>query len=264
MASPFLGSALPLDSAGLESAISPLGVRATEFWAVLSVETSGCGFLPDRRPKILFERHVFHGLTQGRFDGDPSGISNATPGGYGPGGAAQYDRLALAMQRDRSAALQSASWGLGQVMGYHATKLGYASVEAMVDKMVSSEAEQLRAMASFVNVNGLAGALRLHDWPSFAQSYNGANYRINNYDTRLSSAYAAIERGGPPDLTVRAGQMILSYLGHDPNGVDGVMGRMTRSAMNDFQRQSGLPITDFFDDATMQALRTALAKLPIN
>src|SRR5204863_9082982 len=34
-----------------------------------SVETSGCGYLPDRRPKILFERHVFSRLTEHRYDG---------------------------------------------------------------------------------------------------------------------------------------------------------------------------------------------------
>jgi hypothetical protein len=32
------------------------------------VETSGSGFLPDRRPKILFERYVFSEETGHRFD----------------------------------------------------------------------------------------------------------------------------------------------------------------------------------------------------
>jgi hypothetical protein len=27
-------------------------------WSVVVVETSGCGFLPDRRPRILFERRI--------------------------------------------------------------------------------------------------------------------------------------------------------------------------------------------------------------
>ncbi|MGG7377547.1 N-acetylmuramidase domain-containing protein, partial [Escherichia coli] len=37
-------------------------------WAVIHVESSGAGYQADRRPKILFERHVFHRLTGGRFD----------------------------------------------------------------------------------------------------------------------------------------------------------------------------------------------------
>src|SRR5262249_21522773 len=52
-----------------------------ELWTVLNVETSGCGSLSDRRPQILYERHVFHRLTGGRFDdGD---LSDSASGGYG-------------------------------------------------------------------------------------------------------------------------------------------------------------------------------------
>jgi hypothetical protein len=36
--------------------------------AVLTVETLGSGFLPDRRPRILFERHFFPSETKGAFD----------------------------------------------------------------------------------------------------------------------------------------------------------------------------------------------------
>src|ERR1700736_6171754 len=112
---PFQGSAFGLTPDGLASVGSGLGVHAPEIWTVLTVETSGCRFLPDRRPQIFFERHIFHRLTQGRFDdGD---ISDPTPGGYGPRGAQQYDRLSKAIAKDRVSALQSASWGIGQIMG---------------------------------------------------------------------------------------------------------------------------------------------------
>lgn len=40
---------------------------APELWAVIGVETSGCGYFDDRRPQILYERHIFYRLTQGRF-----------------------------------------------------------------------------------------------------------------------------------------------------------------------------------------------------
>src|SRR5947209_16997404 len=110
---PFQSEATALSADGLNSASAKIGVHAPEIWAVLAVETSGCGFLPDRRPQILFERHIFHRLTGGQFDdGD---ISDPAAGGYGPGGAHQYDRLSLALAKDRTAALMSASWGLGQI-----------------------------------------------------------------------------------------------------------------------------------------------------
>src|SRR5262245_27969231 len=100
---PFQGNGPPLSSDGLAAVANNLSVSAPEIWTVMAVETSGCGYLPDRRPQILFERHIFHRLTGGQYDdGD---ISDPTAGGYGPRGAAQYDRLARAIAKDRSAAL---------------------------------------------------------------------------------------------------------------------------------------------------------------
>jgi hypothetical protein len=113
MALEFVGSSLALSKNGFATVATSLTVKAPEVWAVLAVETSGCGFLADRRPEILFERHCFHRLTKGRFDdGD---ISDPQPGGYGAGGAHQYDRLARAIAKDRTAALQSTSWGLAWI-----------------------------------------------------------------------------------------------------------------------------------------------------
>src|ERR1700730_591474 len=81
---PFQGNAFGLSSDGLARVSSDLGVHASEIWTVVAVETSGCGFLADGRPQILYERHIFHRLTQGRYDdGDirdpkPRGNSGAT------------------------------------------------------------------------------------------------------------------------------------------------------------------------------------------
>src|SRR5712692_6139385 len=132
MTDEFTGTALPLDEEGLQQALRVIGVGAAELWAVVGVETTGCGFLPDRRPKILFERHVFSRETQRRFDASNPDLSNPRPGGYGPAGAPQYDRLGRAIDLDRDAALRSTSWGIGQVMGYNAAAAGYGDTEQMV------------------------------------------------------------------------------------------------------------------------------------
>jgi hypothetical protein len=79
----FEGSATALSSDGMALCAEALHVSNPEIWAVLSVETSGCGYLADRRPQILFERHIFHRLTKGKFD--DSDVSDPTTGGYGPG-----------------------------------------------------------------------------------------------------------------------------------------------------------------------------------
>ena len=97
-------------------------------------------------------------------------------------------------------------------------------------------------------------ALRSHDWARFARGYNGPNYRANNYDTRLASEYEKLRRGGLPDLAVRAAQTYLTYLGYDTYGIDGVMGRFTRSALNDYQRSRDMPPTEFVDEQSLAAL----------
>ena len=184
----FRGTALPLDEDGMAEVIDRVKSGAAEVWAVLTVETRGCGFLPDRRPMILFERHVFSRETKGRFDPSHPDISNPQPGGYGAGGANQYDRLQRAIALDRKAALRSASWGIGQLMGFNAEIAGYADVEEMVAAMAMSENRQLLGIAGEITHNRLDRALRSHNWAAFARGYNGPAYAKNRYDTRLSAA----------------------------------------------------------------------------
>jgi hypothetical protein len=153
--SEFAGSAEPLSTATFSQVKDLLNVDSAAIWAVLAVETSGCGFLPDRRPKILFERHIFHRETQGRFDAQAPDISNAQSGGYGAEGAYQYERLARAINLDRTAALKSASWGLGQTMGFNFADIGFDDVESMVAAIKQAEDPHLVAMERFIKNNGI-------------------------------------------------------------------------------------------------------------
>jgi len=258
----FSGAGLPLSTDGLGKGCDRLGVKAAEIWSVLTVETRGCGFLPDRRPQILFERHIFHRETNGAFDDESPDISNPVAGGYGAPGTHQYDRLARAIQLNRQAALRSASWGIGQVMGFNAAIAGYPDVETMVAAMVRSEDEQVNALFGFLVSNRLDAPLRNHDWTSFARGYNGPNYAKNQYDAKLSASYQKYATGPLPDLTVRASQIYLTYLGFHPGQVDGMMGQLTRSAVMEFQEAQGLPETGDLDDETAEKLRENAAANP--
>ena len=256
MASLDPGKAHLLTAETLVSAGELLRADPRDLWSVVSVETAGCGFLADRRVRILYERHVFHRRTQGRYSTAANeNVSSPEPGGYSaPGVGDQYDRLERAIALDETAALESTSWGLGQVMGYHAAKLGFAGIAEMVGTMADSEGVQLAAMAEFIKWRGLDGALRSHRWAAFAEGYNGPGYRANQYDTRLQAERQRIEVRGMPDFTLRAAQAYLTFLGYQVNGIDGIMGRFTRSAMQDYQGRKGLPRTDELDDATLEAL----------
>jgi len=250
----FSGAGTALSSGGLAEASQAANIGLPEIWAVMSVETSGCGFLPDRRPQILFERHIFHRLTNGQFDGDDPDISQPTAGGYGLGGAHQYDRLAAAIQLDRNAALQSASWGMGQIMGENFKAAGFANVEDMVAAMVGSEDGQLLAGAKFMLHNGMGEPLQNHDWAGFARRYNGPNYAANDYDGKLGHFYQRYADGGLPDLQVRAAQVYLRYKGFPRLAVDGVIGPSTTAAINQFQQSIGVAQTGTVDGALITQL----------
>lgn len=164
--------------------------------AVNEVESRGAGFLPDGRPIILFERHIFwkrlqaRGIDPAKVAAQRANILSQTPGGY-EGGAAEYTRLALAELIDAGAAWESASWGAFQVMGYHWERLGYACIDDFVARMEHSEADQLDAFVRYVAADApLVAALRAKKWAAFAKGYNGRNYAANLYDVKLERAYA--------------------------------------------------------------------------
>jgi len=248
----FQAQGRPFDRDGMQRTCDLLGVSQPEVWAVLTVETKGFGFLPDRRPQILFERHIFHKLTNGLHDAGNTDVSNAAAGGY-VGGAGEYPRLEKAMALDRDAALQSASWGVGQVMGFNHGIAGFPSVTAMVDEMVQDENAQLVAVASFIKSTKLSSALQRQDWRAFAEGYNGADFAKNRYDTRLAKAHVEFKKAFP-DLALRAAQAALTYLSFNPGGVDGVIGQRTRSALTAYQQRAGLPQSGALDAATESKL----------
>jgi N-acetylmuramidase-like protein/putative peptidoglycan binding protein len=262
MPNSFIGQAVPIDDEGMGETLDVLRIGQAEVWAVLSVETGGTGFLSDRRPRILFERHIFRKETDQRFDGEHPDLSNRIPGGYA-GGADEYGRLDRAIQLDRLAALRSASWGLGQVMGFNAEDAGFQDVEEMVKGMVQSENAQLTAMARWIDNRGIAGALRRHSWPDFARAYNGPGYKKNQYDLRLAGEFQKFKKGPLPDLKVRAAQTYLIFLGFSLGRVDGILGRLTRSAIRDFQAQNELSSTGEMSAALVQALKMAVYAEPI-
>jgi hypothetical protein len=255
----FEGVAKPLSQRGIDAAVNQLGVAAPALWAVLTVETSGCGFLPDRRPKILFERHWFSRLTSRTFDAQAPDISNPSAGGYGPGGAFQYERLGKAIALDRAAALKSTSWGLGQVMGFNASKVGYSDVNALVAAAQESEDAQLLAMVNFIKQANIASHLQQGDWAGFAFRYNGQDFQKNKYDVKLDLFHKRYQQGPMPDLTVRSAQLGLMLLGYGGAGfVDGWFGSNTQKALMRFQADEGLDESGHIDDASSERMASRL------
>ncbi|QBQ72232.1 endolysin [Serratia phage Parlo] len=182
---------MPLSPKDFQIAADALGVPVPAVKAVAEVEANGMGFLPDGRPKILFERHIFRkrliakGIDVAKV---PTGICSEKPGGY-LGGSDEHTRLDQAAKFDRDAALESASWGAFQIMGYHWKTLGYPSLQAFINAMYKDDAGQLDAFIRFIKADPrLVKAMKTSDWATFARIYNGPDYAKNNYDSRLAAA----------------------------------------------------------------------------
>lgn len=174
---------------GIERAAKRLGVDVPTIQAVAEVESAGDGFLPDGRPKILFERHLFSRFTERRFDGGHPDISNPDPGDYS-GGVGEYLRFYRALQLDAEAAIKATSWGAFQILGMNWAACGEKSLHGFVFAQHHNADAHLSLFTSFVIHNNLADELQRKDWAGFAKGYNGPNYRANRYDVKLASAYA--------------------------------------------------------------------------
>jgi peptidoglycan hydrolase-like protein with peptidoglycan-binding domain len=179
-----------LAMADYQAVANAIGCEVAAVRAVVSVEAAGSGFYSDSRPKILFEAQWFGDLTTDDYDDDyPSISSPVWNRDLYIGGVGEWDRLYLACTLDRIAAMKSASWGLGQVMGFNYKAAGYGDVETFVRDMHLSEGKQLMAMFNFIKTNGLDRALIRKDWATFALGYNGESYRVNAYDQKLQDSY---------------------------------------------------------------------------
>jgi len=180
----------------IENQAKALNVSVPALKAVIEVECKGSGFNADGTPVILYERHKFYQglrainwITKSNewYRAYPD-LCNPTAGGYGKY-SEQHAKLGRAAELNRDVALESCSWGIGQVMGYHWKSLGYSSLQSFINAMYKDEASQLEAMCIYIKVNGLVKALQNKDWKAFAKGYNGRNYAQNSYDVKLASAY---------------------------------------------------------------------------
>ncbi|MCR4264985.1 N-acetylmuramidase domain-containing protein [Nitratireductor sp. ZSWI3] len=251
------------------------GFEPAAVLAVAEIESGGHAHaVIDGRtePLIRFEGHYFDRRLSGerRAEARRTGLADPRAGAVlNP--RSQAERWALlrrAAAIDRRAAYESVSWGVGQVMGVHWSRLGFADVDGLVAEARSGLAGQVRLMLAYVRQAGLQKALARHDWQAFARGYNGPGFAASQYDRKLARAYrryAAADDGqahgrlaeGARGPAVSDLQILLSALGY-PVAADGVFGRLTREALARFQQDQGLKADGVVDTATWAALRKAM------
>ncbi|WP_182422332.1 N-acetylmuramidase family protein [Aureimonas sp. ME7] len=187
----FKGVARPLDDIDLPRLGYLIGVGEDEIHAVIDVETAGGAWDAKGRPKMLFEPHRFwKNLGAGSKRDRAAREGLAYPSwGEKPYPKDSYPRLSQAMAIDETAALKSASWGLGQILGENHAMLGYDTVQDMVLDFLDDADKHLEGMVNFILAAKLDPKLRAHDWAGFARGYNGPQYAKHSYHTKLKTAF---------------------------------------------------------------------------
>lgn len=294
MAFEIVGAALPRTVGIIERLSDSHKIEPAAIDAVITVESRGKGFAPDRRLIILPERHILYAVlpVDQRAKAVRLGLARAKWNK-----AVQYRDLASQDQRwaflarvadfaGAEAACRCASFGAPQILGTNFGALRFPTAEAMVRAFANGEDEQLHGMMTFIAAKGLADELREHDWVGFAIGYNGAGALKNNYPQLLEQAYEAspfkkksvslpgwrakAEKAGKPVLKlgskgpeVKALQERISSLGLGLVVVpDGLFGTSTKRAVIAFQANAGITADGMVGPATQDALDAAIPAPP--
>lgn len=227
-------------------------------------------------PLIRWEGHYFDRRLKGatRDAARRAGLADPAAGAIkNPASqAARYAMLTRAFEFGAAEAIESCSWGFGQVMGAHWRMLDYSSASDLMNRARSGVVGQLELMVRYIDKEGLVGALQRRDWAAFARGYNGPAYRKNRYDTKLAAAYGRYAASGPvtdtADLTLSAAGMLrlgskgarvrelqhlLMRAGYALK-VDGDFGPATHKAVREFQTFAGIEVDGVAGPLTMREL----------
>ena len=245
------------------------GIPEANLLALVEAESNGVVYAKvngQNRPLVLFEPHVFYRLLKGdkRDDAVAAGLAYPRQGAkpYPKSQAARWAQIDAASKIDFEAGLGSASYGVGQVMGYHWSALGYNNVDHLVAAARSGVEGQIDLMMRYVKHFELIDELREGRWLALARAYNGKKYaakyaaaleKWSNTFNGWTAAPDGLLRLGASGPRVREVQALLARAGF-PVKVDGDFGPATRDAVKAFQKAAKLKIDGVVGPETEAAL----------
>lgn len=173
----------------LEGLAESIDIDYATLMAFISVESGGKGFINDRIV-IQFEPSWF----KKKAPFAPSGLWSLNKV---ENQEKEYKAFSDAFRKNANAAMQSTSWGLGQIMGYHYARLGYETVDDMVNAFKLSEYQQVKGIVKFIQTDPrLLNAIKTKNWHLVATYYNGGGYKElaikynrEPYNVSLAKAY---------------------------------------------------------------------------
>ena len=283
----FTGTGARLKTGDVGRAAKQIGIETAVLLAFLEVEANGRGFDNSNRPKMLFEPHIFwrNLNTAMRSTASKLGLAYAQwkPGAYP---SESYTRLSKAIEIHENAAFLSASYGLGQIMGFNHTAAGHRSAKEMFETAQQGEFEQLTQLVTLMKNWGMAEMLQPgrdysspDNWRAAVSKYNGSGYEKNNYHVKAALSYVKHkERSNFPTKTnstvlskgskgeaVRNLQTDLQFLGYEfALGVDGRFGTETHENVLDFQSDHNLTQDGFAGGVTLAKIKSEMAKAKVD
>jgi len=272
-------NAMSFDNAalqGIKLEAERLGVEWQALAAVAQVESGGRPLWDGLCP-IRIEGHYFDKRLTGAAQKAAREQGLAAPkAGVVKNPGKMADRYAMLKRMtaiDEGAALESCSWGLGQVMGAHWKKLGYPNVQNLATEARESVSGQVRLMGRYIESFGLDKELKAKNWAGFALKYNGKNYKVNKYDVKMAEAYEEFLYGSIKETksTIKSDDIIergdkgpevgelqrrLAELGYYNGAIDAIFGGGTEMAVMDFQRDAQIQVDGRAGPHTEAMLKT--------
>jgi hypothetical protein len=189
----------------LEWLAAKSGISASAAVSVICAESSGAGFGADGRMIIRFEPHIFYRLWGREHHKEFSawfvgtnwrGYSHR----YRPSVGApwrqfhgsqklEWEAFTIACGLDETAAMQSISMGMFQIMGFNHEQVGYKTVQEMFERFNSDIRYQIQGFFDFLTPD-MVRALQWRDFTTFARYYNGSG-QAHAYGERIGGYVTA-------------------------------------------------------------------------
>jgi hypothetical protein len=197
----------------IEERARDLGVPTHSAAGIMKVESGGSTFGEQTDKAIVrFENHVFwhewgsahaadfdahfdfnrhgHSFQHHRFRDSPTGTWEACHQSQEQEWRIMDFAAGLSGEEP---AYRSASWGAGQVMGFNAHTVGYASAAEMAKAFNKSERSQITGIFEYIRANHLAPAVLRGDYLTLAKGYNGTG-QAATYAALITNAANAYQR----------------------------------------------------------------------
>ena len=282
----FKGTGKRLSQGDVGKAAKQIGIETAVLLAFLEVEAAGRGFDNLNRPKMLFEPHIFWRKLSGQLRSAAASLGLAYARWKRNYPKESYTRLTKAIDIAEEPAFLSASYGLGQIMGFNHKSAGHSTAKEMFETAKQGEREQLIQLVTLMKSWGMAEMLRSgrdytnpDNWRKAAKKYNGGGYAKHGYHIKMAHAYVkhsggasfaskkvsnVLKRGSKGEL-VRNLQTDLQSLGYEfILGIDGRFGNETEIHVKTFQKDNGLKVDGWAGSKTLEKIKMQIQQLKID